>query len=327
VIAGGLGALAKEWDETGGLDPGALATCGPLVGAVRGFGLEEGLRIETVLDPKVQPFLDDHRIDGTAVLPGVMGIESFAEAAALMLPGWHVATVERIDFHAPFKFYRDEPRAIVVTALLRPAGGAIVADCRLTGARSLPGQAEPQQTLHFTARVCLERDPRHDDVLGPRPPGAERALGPEEIYHVYFHGPAFRVVEKAWRSNGEAVGLFAGSLPPDHRPSEGATLVGPRLIELCFQTAGLLEMGTRGAMGLPLHVERVRLLREPTEEGHLFACVKAGDAGFEAQVVDEDGHVYLALEGYRTVDLAGAVDEMGLAPFRAVMSRGGEREH
>ena len=37
----------------------------------------------------------DHRIEGTPVLPGVMGIESFAEAAALVLPGWHVLEVER----------------------------------------------------------------------------------------------------------------------------------------------------------------------------------------------------------------------------------------
>ena len=90
VIAGRLGALMKEWDETGGLDPAALAAHGPLVGSVRSFGLHDGLRIETVLDPKQQPFLDHHRIDGTPVLPGVMGIESFAEAAALILPGWQV---------------------------------------------------------------------------------------------------------------------------------------------------------------------------------------------------------------------------------------------
>jgi hypothetical protein len=254
-----------------------------------------------------------------------MGIESFAEAAALVLPGWQVLEVDGIDFHAPFKFYRDEPRAITVTALLRPAGDTIVADCRLTGARSLPGQAEPQLTLHFTARVCLVRKARREDVLGTCPVAAERELGPDEIYRIYFHGPAYRVVEKAWRSNGEAVGLFSASLPPDHDPSAGATLVGPRLIELCFQTAGLLEMGTRGTMGLPLHVEHVRLLREPTEKGRLFARVRPAGAGFEARVVDDEGRVHLVLEGYRTVELPAAVDEKGLECLRAVMSRGGDQ--
>jgi Polyketide synthase dehydratase len=311
----------KEWDETGGLDPAAVAARGPLVGSVRGFGLHEGLRIDTVLDPKQQAFLDHHRIEGTPVMPGVMGIESFAEAAALLLPGWQVLEVDGIDFHAPFKFYRDEPRAITVTALLRPSGDTIVADCRLTGARSLPGQAEPQLTLHFTARVCLAREARREDVLETCPVAAEREIGPDEIYRVYFHGPAYRVVQKAWRSNGEAVGLFSASLPPDHQPADAATIASPRLIELCFQTAGLLEMGTRGTMGLPLHVERVRLLREPTEKGRLFALVRPSDDGFEARVVDDEGHVHLVLEGYRTVELPAAVDEKGLASFRAVMSR------
>jgi hypothetical protein len=325
VIADRLGALMKEWDETGGFDPAALAAHGPLVGGVRGFGLHEGLRIDTVLDPKRQPFLDHHRIEGTPVLPGVMGIESFAEAAALVLPGWRVASVERIDFHAPFKFYRDEPRAITVTAVLRPAQDAIVADCRLTGERRLPGQPEPQVTLHFTARVCLTREqPRLEEVSGACPHPSERELGPDEIYRIYFHGPAYRVVERAWRSNGEAVGLFSASLPPDHEPFAEATLVAPRLIELCFQTAGLLEMGTSGKMGLPLHVERVRLLRAPSGKGRLFALVRSADAGFEARVVDEEGHVYLALEGYRTVELPAPLDEEGLASCRAVMSRGAE---
>jgi hypothetical protein len=327
VIAGRLGALLREWDETGGLDPAALAARGPLVGAVRGFGLHDGLCIETVLDPKEQPFLDHHRIEGTPVLPGVMGLESFAEAAALVLPGFKVVELDGVDFKAPFKFYRDEPRAITVNAVLRPVGDSVVADCRLTGTRSLAGQAEPQVTLHFTARVCLARGTRREDVEEVRPAGGARALGPEEIYRVYFHGPAFRVVEKAWRSNGEAVGLFSTSLPPDHAPSAGATLVGPRLIELCFQTAGLLEMGTRGTLGLPLHVERVRLLREPTEQGRLFARVRPAGAGFEARVVDEDGRVYLVLEDYRTVELPAGVDEEGLEPFRTVMSRSDGSQH
>ena len=55
-----------------------------MVGAVAGHGRPRpGSRVETTLDPAAQPFLHDHRIDGTPVLPGVMGIEAFAEVAAL----------------------------------------------------------------------------------------------------------------------------------------------------------------------------------------------------------------------------------------------------
>jgi hypothetical protein len=71
-------------------------------------------------------------------------------------------------------------------------------------------------------------------------------------------------------------------------------------------------------------VERLRLLREPTETGRLFARVHPAGAGFEGRVVDEEGRVHLVLEGYRTVELKDAVDEKGLEPFRAVMSRPGD---
>src|SRR5208282_6076539 len=83
VIGQRLGMLMKEFDPTGGLaevsaekhTPGQ----GPMIGKIASAGLFSPLTIETTLDPAVQPFLHDHQIDGTPVLPGVMGIEAFAE--------------------------------------------------------------------------------------------------------------------------------------------------------------------------------------------------------------------------------------------------------
>ena len=77
-----------------------------MVGKIASVGVQSGLTIETTLDPAIQPFLHDHQIDGTPVLPGVMGIEAFAEAALCLLPGWHVEAIEDVNFLAPFKFYQ-----------------------------------------------------------------------------------------------------------------------------------------------------------------------------------------------------------------------------
>ena len=53
-----------------------------------------------------------------------MGIEAFAEAAPALAPGWRVDAVEDVDFLAPFKFYRGEPRAVTVeTAFTARRGG------------------------------------------------------------------------------------------------------------------------------------------------------------------------------------------------------------
>ena len=132
-----------------------------------------------------------------------------------------------------------------------------MADCRLTGTRSLPGQAEPQVTLHFTARVRLAREaPREDAARGVPRAAPERELGPDEIYRVYFHGPAYRVVEKAWRSNGEAVGLLrrlAAPRPPAAR--ESAHRRRRRASSSCASRPRACWRWARaGRMGLPLHV-------------------------------------------------------------------------
>ena len=98
-----------------------------VITGVSAAGLADGLTVTATLDPTAQPFLDDHRIDGTPVLPGVMGIEAFAEVARLLYPDRSVTAIEDVDFLAPFKFYRDEPRELKVLARFAPDGDDIVA--------------------------------------------------------------------------------------------------------------------------------------------------------------------------------------------------------
>ena len=144
-----------------------------------------------------------------------------------------------------------------------------------------------------------------------------------DIYRLYFHGPAYQVVRRAWWDGKRIVGLIAKGLGDNHHPSGLPTLMAPRLIELCFQTAGVWEMGVGGRMGLPQHIDRVSLLRDPDDaERRLFAIVspnlRAGS--FDAEVVDEKGNRYLQLSGYRTVAVPDAIDAGRLKVLQAAMS-------
>ena len=81
VVAGELGLMAGEQHESGGMAPGAFTADGahgPMVGDVT-LSTNDGVVDRVTLDPAEQAFLGDHRIDGTPVLPGVMGMEAFAE--------------------------------------------------------------------------------------------------------------------------------------------------------------------------------------------------------------------------------------------------------
>ncbi len=280
------------------------------------------LTVEPSLDPAVQPFLYDHAIDGTPVLPGVMGMEAFAEAALAMAPGWRIEAVEGVDFLAPFKFYRGEPRPLIVEAQFEAHGAGMIAHCRLAGRRILPGQAEPQVTTHFTGRVLLAREPAAP-ASGPAP-GAPHGtvVSHEEIYRVYFHGPAYRVLERAWWTREGAIGEMNSALPDHHVPAAQPLAIAPRLIELCFQTAGIWEMAMCRRMGLPRSVASVTLYRQPEPAaGPLYALVTPDATGesFDALVVDSAGTRFLRLTGYRTVVFRENIDPGLLAPAEAVM--------
>ena len=356
VVAQRLGILVQEFDATGGLDPAALeekeareakeantAARGPMTGRIASLGIQPGLTVQTTLDPKVQPFLYDHQIEGIPVLPGVMGIEAFAEAALRLLPGWQIEAVEDVNFLAPFKFFRHEPREITVQAVLAPQGDGLVADCRLLGSRQLPNQDAPQITTHFTACVRLARQVAEPEsakrgksrrrartakpvaeVQAPvaiNPPSGA-TITASDIYQAYFHGPAYRVLEQAWRDGERIVGLMSDHLPPNHQPSDLPVAIAPRLIELCFQTAGLWELGVLGRMGLPLQAAQVCLLRSPDlAEGRRLYAVATPDpeqGSFDVEVVDEAGIRYLQLSGYRTIALPTSINAEPLRVLSAV---------
>jgi hypothetical protein len=123
VIAGSLGALLGARCPHGGMDLAkadhalrAGQPIHPMLSHVADFDLNRGLTLEAELDPKTQPFLYDHAMDGTPILPGVMGIEGFSVAArhissvlASGKGGFEVSRLEDILFLAAFKFYRNAP--------------------------------------------------------------------------------------------------------------------------------------------------------------------------------------------------------------------------
>ena len=328
VIGQRLGVLLKEFDEHGGLGESSAELLrniphrGPMLGKVASISLYDGYSTETTLDPQTQPFLHDHQIDGTPVLPGVMGIEAFAEAASCLAPGWHVESIDDMSFAAPFKFYRGEPRTLQVETQVHPCGDHLLADCRLIGERSLPN-SESQRTTHFTGQVRLAKKlvqtPPSEALIGPIGNSVETA----EIYRVYFHGPAYQVLEKAWWDGKQIIGLLAKDMPPNHYPRELPTLAAPRLIELCFQTAGVWELGVQGRMGLPQRVRQISFFRSPDlAEGRLYAIVipNVDQNSFTADVLDEKGNCYLGLKGYQTVALPDFVDAKRLRSLQAILS-------
>jgi hypothetical protein len=232
-----------------------------------------------------------------------------------------VADVEQVDFLAPVKFYRDEPRTIAVAAVIRPDGGDLVADCTLTASRVLKGEQAPRTTTHFTGRARLVAGaPQREREDSPCMDSATAATQ-GDVYRVFFHGPAYQVIDQAWHSGRTAVASLAQGLPAGHLPETDHTTTEPRLAEACFQTAGLWQVGQAGHLALPAHADFVSLLHRPRPDVPLFAIARsAGDGGFDCRVVDADGDVVVRIDGYRTIGLDSPMPNDLRQPIHDAMS-------
>ncbi|MBI3183216.1 MAG: SDR family oxidoreductase [Myxococcales bacterium] len=335
VVGRSLGVLLSPLDPDGGLDlPAFSRACLAARGAFTGgmgatsLDLNKGLRLEVTLDPKREPFLRDHEIDGTPVLPGVMGLEGFAEVGTLLAPQHRIAAIEDVRFHAPLKYFRREARAATFWALpLRGDDGQLRVRVALVSTQTFP-DGRTEEKLHFTATLTLQPD----RVTAPPPPSRPaperngRGIGRDDIYRVYFHGPAYQVLSDVRQTaQGNLAGAIWSGLPADMAEPARSCVFAPRLIELCFQTAGVWEIGATGQLGLPAAVEQVKVWATPMAPAPLWAEVslrsrEASGQGlcFDARVCDESGRVYVEVQGYRTAQLPGGLPEDRLRPFREV---------
>lgn len=310
LVGGKLGLLVDEWDESGGLAMPDASAAGLLGGSLMAAQVYGGWTAEWVLDPQVQPFLHDHALEGTPLLPGVMGTELFAQLAQMMAPDWRVTAVTDVQFHAPFKFYRMESQRLYFRATAVLDGEELLVQAALDSRRNV--KAGVQEKLHFTATVRMAaKAVKAPKVKFNAPVETALDIAAADIYNIYFHGPAYQVLAAAQVDGARAVGLWASSLPPNMNPADAPELMAPRLIELCFQTAGVWQIRTQQTMALPLALGSVVVYKQEREANgrRLYAIVEAVNGGeaFNAQVVDGKGQVFLALTGYRTIALPGDV--------------------
>jgi hypothetical protein len=178
---------------------------------------------------------------------------------------------------------------------------------------------------HFSGKVHLKQpEPEAQEASTNIPKWNESyTVRAEDIYHLYFHGPAFQVLEGVQRSGESVLGKLNKKLPA-FTDGEHDLLSTPTLVELCFQTAGIWEIGKTGIMALPRSIESLTLYRQNVNGAAIYAEVKPfrsgnGELHFDARVVDSKGRLYLELKEYRTTPLPVTVESNLLAPLKELM--------
>ncbi|MFF5665412.1 SDR family NAD(P)-dependent oxidoreductase [Streptomyces griseofuscus] len=268
------------------------------------------------------PWLDDHRVHGTAVLPGAGFCALLHTTAQTALADVTEATdidLIDVDFHALLSL--DGAPEISTTLTLTTGDQAA---CEIHS-RNLDGSWQ----LHASAiarRVLAARDARTASLseLARKHPVA---LDPAELYAGLRacgleHGPAFTGIT-ALRTTRRRDSFWARiEVPPTARTPEHGLSVHPVLLDLCLQllVAGAGHTTAPGPI-LPVQVRHLRLLGDPTRAVHAHARVTENSdttlAG-DVRVLDADGRPVLALDGVRFVRRAPAegtaVDQWFMEP-------------
>jgi enediyne polyketide synthase len=183
VATPGLPTTVAVHGRLGGLiATGHVAPVGRFLAEVRVHYPGVELVAEAHLDSRRDPYLADHRIDGLAVLPAVVGLEAMAQAATV-LAGHPVRDICEVGLDRPVIIPADGVRTIRISALHR--GHAIETVLR---------SAETDYRIdHFRARFPLHSV---DPPAAPIVPDGGTPIGPDALYGpLYFHTGRFRRVQ------------------------------------------------------------------------------------------------------------------------------------
>ena len=185
---------------------------------LRRAGRPHDARPEAAAVPRRSP----HRRHGRAARRhGHRGVRRGGPAARARAGTW--SAVEDVDFLAPVKFYRDEPRTLTIRATVRRDGADLVAGCALEAERTLPGRTSRSARRTSPGSVRLAANAAGAGARRRRSRRQPKRSASERVYDLYFHGPAYQVVGASWRHDGGNAARFADDLPDNHVPMAAPT--------------------------------------------------------------------------------------------------------
>ncbi|MYX60519.1 SDR family NAD(P)-dependent oxidoreductase, partial [Streptomyces sp. SID8382] len=227
----------------------------PLLGAAVSLADAEGFLFTGRLALDTHPWLADHAVMGTVLLPGT----AFVELAVRAGEQAGCDLVEELTLEAP---------------LILPERGGVRLQIAVgapddTGRRTLALHSRPDEAgddepwvRHATGALAAGAAEGSFDLSAWPPPGAER-IDTDGLYEGladagFGYGPVFQGLRAAWRGDGEVYAEVA--LPEDTDP--GAALFGlhPALLDAVLHTIGLGDLTENpGQGGLPFSWTGVRV--------------------------------------------------------------------
>jgi acyl transferase domain-containing protein len=231
-------------DEVGGQDMGASGLAGaehPLLGAVVERPDSGGVVLTGRLSTAIQPWLADHAVAGTVLLPGAAFVELVVRAADEA----GCSLIEELTLAAPLVL--PTTGAVRIQVIV---GEAETAGSRSVAVYSLPAQQDSGWIVHAEGALSVAPAPPAADLTVWPPVGAEPVDmtgaydGLEE--RGYGYGPAFRGLRAVWRRGDE---VFADvEVPTDSGVTVGGFGIHPVLLDASLHALGVAGQGAQAVL-------------------------------------------------------------------------------
>ncbi|OGS28760.1 MAG: hypothetical protein A2218_11375 [Elusimicrobia bacterium RIFOXYA2_FULL_53_38] len=304
ILSGSLGKL--DWDKQLRFDPNFPDAGGSefhfLERAVKNV---KGLEFEASKELSIEkdPYLADHAINGTPYLPGVMGIETFAEAAAA-ISGERPRAIKDLRFTVPVKLLRGKPMNTIIRANASRGGYDLRLESDFVNAK---GVKLGSTKTHFSARF-EPGTPKSawGELEKPElPKHAKYKITAEEIYKIYFHGPSFRVLDGILSIEKDAVlGVFKKPSAALWRVKAPGLLLHPLVLEAMFQTCGWRDIHFDRKMMLPDAVGQAMVYDNNPDPDRLYTyavykgTTEDGKTRYDAYAFDSEMNPVAELKDY-----------------------------
>lgn len=289
---GDIGMAARAWGEPHDA-PGRESTH-PLLGQVTLD--EEGLLAQAWYEPAQRWVLDEHRVAGRPVLPGMAYVELARAAMALLHPGQGLA-LQGLAFEAAMVF-DDAPRCVRVS--LRREGAP-------PEAWTLRVQSRSAGDAHWLAHASATASPLAGPLRGPdgaltvggSAQGEGGVRAPQAAHPALSLGARWDCLRQL-EARGQAVS--ASLALPEALAGDLATHpCHPALLDMAATVGLHLVPGIgQGALYAPLSIERLCLAADLPASLSSHATLRAApghQAVFDVQLADAAGHALARIEG------------------------------
>ncbi|MFG2848854.1 SDR family NAD(P)-dependent oxidoreductase, partial [Kitasatospora sp. NPDC048296] len=221
---------------------GLTTTTHPLLGAVVELPDTDSLLLTGRLSLTTHPWLADHAVNGTVILPGT----AFVELATTAADHAGCTLLEELTLQAP---------------LVLPTQGAVRLQVTVngpddTGRRTVTIHSRPDTdttsaiwTTHATGTLSSDAPTTAPADLTAWPPAGATPIDLTDLYPAldragYGYGPAFQGLRTAWRHADDVYAEVA--LPEEHRAQAADFNIHPALLDAALHAVGLTRTGSSG---------------------------------------------------------------------------------